>query len=305
MLAGEEIKGQEVIKWRRVIDLGATSASMSSSVGTREQGGANAAGSRNAGTRPSAAKKRVNAAAGAVAAAAPLGGVGDPCDWPCAAGQLLRIHPYPKRFPACHVADWAQRLLGADDDYVVINKPAGLPSMRHESNGVEHAAACAAHALGMGPLQVRACMPHCSGKCMCFACRLQAGSSPATCTSALPSPSLLCFGTIHPGWLWHCLGTGTSIVSATAQQWCALTSHCARRLRPASHPTAHSPRPHSLLPGVPPPRHRHQRRPCHGPPQPSSGTFQPRPAQRRRCGKNVPRAHARACGAGAAAALHV
>lgn len=36
----------------------------------------------------------------------------------------------------------------------VINKPSNLPSMSHESNGLEHAAACAAAALGTGPLSI-------------------------------------------------------------------------------------------------------------------------------------------------------
>jgi len=55
-------------------------------------------------------------------------------------GTPLRVHSQPKRFTrACA----AVRLLEEDADYVVICKPGGLPSMAHESNDAEHAAACA------------------------------------------------------------------------------------------------------------------------------------------------------------------
>ena len=103
---GDEIKGQAVVKWRRVIDLaGATAA-----------GGGDGAGG---------------------AAAAVL-------QWQVPAGKLVRIHPRPKRYPACCQPDWPRRLLAATDDFVAINKPAGVPSMRHESNGIEVGSAAAA-----------------------------------------------------------------------------------------------------------------------------------------------------------------
>ncbi len=62
-------------------------------------------------------------------------------------GSLLRCHPRPKRFPACGSTDWPAAVVHADDKYIVINKPAGLPCMRHESNATEHVAACASKAL--------------------------------------------------------------------------------------------------------------------------------------------------------------
>jgi 23S rRNA-/tRNA-specific pseudouridylate synthase len=34
-----------------------------------------------------------------------------------------------------------------DDSYIVVNKPAGLPCMRHESNATEHVANCIKRAL--------------------------------------------------------------------------------------------------------------------------------------------------------------
>lgn len=45
-------------------------------------------------------------------------------------------------------------MLHCDSDYVVVNKPPGLPCMRHESNGVEVLAACVGRALGMEELEV-------------------------------------------------------------------------------------------------------------------------------------------------------
>lgn len=155
---GEEIKGQDVVKWRRLIDLCATQPALPPTSGTTASSAlqpavlpAAAAAQAEAGQASTAASVRREA----VALAADLDEAGDdPCAWQCTTGQLLRIHPFPKRFPACDVADWPARLLAVDADYVVINKPAGLPSMRHESNGVEHVAACAARALGLGLLQV-------------------------------------------------------------------------------------------------------------------------------------------------------
>jgi 23S rRNA-/tRNA-specific pseudouridylate synthase len=66
-----------------------------------------------------------------------------------AAGTPLRVHVRPKRFSA---ACAAVRVLDDDvgRDYVVVAKPAGLPSMAHESNGEEHAAPCAERALLAG-----------------------------------------------------------------------------------------------------------------------------------------------------------
>ncbi|KXZ43935.1 hypothetical protein GPECTOR_77g31 [Gonium pectorale] len=53
--------------------------------------------------------------------------------------------------------NWARsrsRVLYQDDDFVVVNKPANLPSMRHESNAVEELASCVARALDMPGLEV-------------------------------------------------------------------------------------------------------------------------------------------------------
>lgn len=80
---GETIKGQgDKIKWRRAIQL--------------------------------------------AAAAGTAAGAGESITGPCRAvglqvrrGEPVRVHPRPKRFPACATPDWQQRLLYIDDDYVV------------------------------------------------------------------------------------------------------------------------------------------------------------------------------------------
>ncbi|EFJ49113.1 hypothetical protein VOLCADRAFT_90418, partial [Volvox carteri f. nagariensis] len=69
-------------------------------------------------------------------------------------GHYVRVHPRPKRYPACYCADWPRRVLHCDSDYVVVNKPAGLPCMRHESNALEELASCVGRALGMEGLEV-------------------------------------------------------------------------------------------------------------------------------------------------------
>ncbi|PNH10185.1 RNA pseudourine synthase 6, chloroplastic [Tetrabaena socialis] len=69
------------------------------------------------------------------------------------AGHFVRVHPHPKRYPTCY-CDWASRVLFSDDDYIVVNKPAGLPCMRHESNAAEEVAACVGKALEVQGLEV-------------------------------------------------------------------------------------------------------------------------------------------------------
>ncbi|GIM06677.1 hypothetical protein Vretimale_10952, partial [Volvox reticuliferus] len=70
------------------------------------------------------------------------------------AGNYVRVHPRPKRYPACYCSDWPSRVLFCDEEYVVVNKPAGLPCMRHESNALEELASCVGRALGMNGLEV-------------------------------------------------------------------------------------------------------------------------------------------------------
>ncbi|MEW5300742.1 MAG: hypothetical protein WDW36_003651 [Sanguina aurantia] len=68
-------------------------------------------------------------------------------------GCHLRVHPHPKRFPACTSTDWPSHVVFMDDELLVLNKPADLLCMRHESNSKEEVAACAAAALGLTGLE--------------------------------------------------------------------------------------------------------------------------------------------------------
>ncbi len=40
-------------------------------------------------------------------------------------GDVLRVHPFPRRFPSAR--DWRSRIVFEDDDVLVVDKPAGLP----------------------------------------------------------------------------------------------------------------------------------------------------------------------------------
>jgi hypothetical protein len=55
-----------------------------------------------------------------------------------AAGEYLRVHTDPKRFPAVASVDWTSRIVHEDDEFVVIDKPAGIPSVVGVDNCVEN-----------------------------------------------------------------------------------------------------------------------------------------------------------------------
>lgn len=46
---------------------------------------------------------------------------------PLSAGCYVRVHVHPKRFPRCHALDWAQLIVADTPDFVVVDKPAGVP----------------------------------------------------------------------------------------------------------------------------------------------------------------------------------
>lgn len=48
-------------------------------------------------------------------------------DAPLVAGCYMRVHVHPKRFPRCYSLDWAQHVVAHTDDFVVVDKPAGVP----------------------------------------------------------------------------------------------------------------------------------------------------------------------------------
>ncbi len=74
-------------------------------------------------------------------------------------GQWIRIHPHPRRYPAASTTDWASRVLHLDDEFCVVNKPAGIPVQSHESNSAETVPRCMERALGIEHLWVSAFLP--------------------------------------------------------------------------------------------------------------------------------------------------
>lgn len=55
------------------------------------------------------------------------------------AGSYLRVHCDPRTFSLAQSTDWAERIVAATDDYVVVDKPAGVPSVPTIDNAVENA----------------------------------------------------------------------------------------------------------------------------------------------------------------------
>lgn len=51
-------------------------------------------------------------------------------------GDILRCHTEPKRFLTA--IDWSNRIMADEDDFIIINKPAGLPSQPSLDNRVEN-----------------------------------------------------------------------------------------------------------------------------------------------------------------------
>ena len=47
-------------------------------------------------------------------------------DGPVSRGQYLRVHLRPKRFPVQEI-DWRGAIVHEDDDFLVVNKPSGIP----------------------------------------------------------------------------------------------------------------------------------------------------------------------------------
>lgn len=43
-------------------------------------------------------------------------------------GDSIRVHPYPRRYPAFSDIDWKSALIHDSEQYIVVNKPAGIPS---------------------------------------------------------------------------------------------------------------------------------------------------------------------------------
>jgi len=70
-------------------------------------------------------------------------------------GSYLRVHVNPKRFPQVYNENWKERILAEGEEWVVINKPAGVTVNPTVDNLKETCAAFAAAALGMSePLKI-------------------------------------------------------------------------------------------------------------------------------------------------------
>lgn len=66
-------------------------------------------------------------------------------------GGRVRVHLIPKRYSEqCHLnrKEWQERIAHEDGQYLVLNKPPGLPCMSHVSNYIECLHICAAKGLG-------------------------------------------------------------------------------------------------------------------------------------------------------------
>jgi 23S rRNA pseudouridine1911/1915/1917 synthase len=63
------------------------------------------------------------------------------------AGDYLRVHSNPRRFPVSEV-DWKKRLISENADFVVIDKPFGVPTHASVDNLFENAAHQMSQALG-------------------------------------------------------------------------------------------------------------------------------------------------------------
>ena len=63
--------------------------------------------------------------------------------------SYIRAHLWPKRFPLFHAVDWRERVVAFGDDFVIVNKPSGVPVPPTVDNMLENVQAGAALALGV------------------------------------------------------------------------------------------------------------------------------------------------------------
>lgn len=127
--------------------------------------------------------------------------------------SYIRVHLHPKRFPAVHAVDWAQRIVAHTPEYVVLSKPAGVPAAPTVDNLLESAPSCAAQASVLahgsmlcllGLAWVLARVPHAEALACCPACCRHVGrrgaapllASATHPTLLLPHPAVQAVG--HP-----------------------------------------------------------------------------------------------------------
>lgn len=53
-------------------------------------------------------------------------------------GSYLRVHCDPRTFPLSESTDWSRRIVHANADYVILDKPAGVPTVPTIDNGVQN-----------------------------------------------------------------------------------------------------------------------------------------------------------------------
>ncbi|CAM9518160.1 unnamed protein product [Scytosiphon promiscuus] len=53
-------------------------------------------------------------------------------------GSYLRVHCDPRTFPASQSTDWSTRIVYKNEDFVVVDKPAGVPTVPTIDNGVQN-----------------------------------------------------------------------------------------------------------------------------------------------------------------------
>jgi 23S rRNA pseudouridine1911/1915/1917 synthase len=53
------------------------------------------------------------------------------------ADDYVRVHPYPRRFPIQEI-DWGSRIIFENEDFIIFNKPAGIPVHATLDNAVEN-----------------------------------------------------------------------------------------------------------------------------------------------------------------------
>ncbi|XP_021719667.1 RNA pseudouridine synthase 6, chloroplastic-like isoform X1 [Chenopodium quinoa] len=85
-------------------------------------------------------------------------------------GTYLRVYVHPRRFPRCYEIDWKSRIIAIDDNYVILDKPAGT-SVGGTSNNIEESCAnFATRALGLtSPLLTTHQIDNCTEGCVLMA----------------------------------------------------------------------------------------------------------------------------------------
>lgn len=86
------------------------------------------------------------------------------------AGTYIRVHVHPKRFPRSYEIDWKSRIIAVEEDYVVLDKPAGTSVGGTTDNIEESCATFATRALGLtNPLMTTHQIDNCTEGCVVLA----------------------------------------------------------------------------------------------------------------------------------------